>query len=90
MHQLHPTLENAAGVYFCSQRQRIRTPLHYDGGLISVPPIPVGFPSFLWIPVEFRPNLPAKISLLPRNCVIPVFTLEWSPESGHQNGTRIQ
>ena len=58
------------------------------GGLISAPPIPVGFRSFLWIPVEFRRNLPAKISLLPQNCVIPVFTLEWSPEPSHQNGPR--
>ena len=32
------------------------------GGLISAPPIPVGFWSFLWIPVGFWQNLPAKIS----------------------------
>ena len=61
-----------------------------QGGLISAPPIPVGFRSFLWILVEFQRNLPAKISFLPQNCVIPVFTPEWSPESSHQNGTGIQ
>ena len=55
-------------------------------GLISVPPIPVVFQSVLQILVEFLWNLPAKMSLLSQKCIIPVFTLEWSPESSHQNG----
>ena len=61
------------------------------GGVTSVlPPIPVGFWSVLWILVEFWQNLPVKNLLLPWNCAIPVFTLEWSLESGHWNGTGIQ
>ena len=83
-HSTWTALSMKCSVVQCHQRCMTRR------GLISAPPIPVGFRSFLWIPVEFRRNLPAKISLLPRNCGIPVFTPEWSPESGHRNGTGIQ
>ena len=53
------------------------------GSLITAP-IPVEFQSVLQIPVKFRQNLPVKISLLPRNGVIPVFT----PESSDWNGAK--
>ena len=50
------------------------------GGLSDAPHIPAGFRSFQWIPVPFQWNLPAKISLLPRNFDIPVISPEQSPE----------
>ena len=50
------------------------------GGLSDAPHIPAGFRSFRWIPVPFQWNLPAKISLLPRNFMIPVISPEQSPE----------
>ena len=50
------------------------------GGLSDAPHIPAGFQSFRRIPVPFQWNLPAKISLLPRNFDIPVISAEQSPE----------
>ena len=59
---------------FCKQKIAIKWGKFW--GLISAPPIPVEFQPVLWIPVEFQQNLPAKISILPQNCVILVFTLK--------------
>jgi len=44
------------------------------GGLISAPPIPTGFWSFLWNPVD------SGVFSFQWNWIIPEFILEWSPE----------
>ena len=49
-------------------------------GLSDALHIPAGFRAFRRIPVPFQWNLPAKISLLPRNFDIPIISLEQSPE----------
>ena len=64
--------------------------LLFAGGLSDAPHIPAGFRSFLWIPVPFQWNLPAKISLLPQNFDILVISLEQSLESTGMNTKNCQ
>ena len=66
------------GLYSCS----FKLTSHEDGDMevLVMPHIPARFRSFQQIPVPFQWNLPAKISLLPRNFDIPVISLEQSPE----------